>query len=179
MRSSTVRRWAPTCCAVVVLAGCTASGEPAVAPPPAAGCPVTERPAPDPDRPVVGLDMRLGDDLRTVTGTETVALTPDLPVDEMWFRLVPNAPQSAGHRLTVESVRGDLVTGGGYVDEGAAPGTPGGLYRVDLRETVPAGQTVSVELDFRLRLTAERTPAGFDRLGVDDGVTWWGSGFPC
>jgi hypothetical protein len=178
MRSSTVRRWASTCCAVVVLAGCTASGEPAVAPPPAAGCPVTERAAPDPDRPVVGLDMRLGDDLRTVTGTETVALTPDLPVDEMWFRLVPNAPQSAGHRLTVESVRGDLVTGGGYVDEGAAPGTPGGLYRVDLRETVPAGQTVSLELDFRLRLTAERTPAGFDRLGVDDGVTWWGSGFP-
>jgi hypothetical protein len=178
MRSATVPRWVPICWAAVVLAGCTSSGGPAGAPPPAAGCPVTERAAPDPGRPVVGLDLRLEDDLSTVTGTQTVALTPDLPVDELWFRLVPNAPQSAGHRLTVEAVRGDLVTGGGYVDDGAAPGTPGGLYRVDLRETVPAGETVSVELDFRLRLTAGRTPAGFDRLGVTDGVTWWGSGYP-
>ena len=175
-----MRPWAPICWAVLVLvlAGCTASDRPTTAPPPAAGCPVSERAAPDPDRPVVGLDFRLGDDLRTVTGTETVALTPDLPIDELWFRLVPNAPQSAGHRLTVEAVRGDLVAGGGYVDDGAAPGTPGSLYRVDLRERVPAGRTVSVQLDFRLRITAERTPAGFDRLGVDDGVTWWGSGFP-
>ncbi len=92
MRSATVPRWAPICCAVVVLAGCTSSGGPTGAPPPAAGCPVTERAAPDPDRPVVGLDLRLEDDLSTVTGTETVALTPDLPVDELWFRLVPNAP---------------------------------------------------------------------------------------
>ena len=177
MRSATVR-WASTWCAVVVLAGCTAPEGPEAAPPPTAGCPVTERSAPDPDRPVVALDFRLEDDLRTVTGSQTVALTPDLPVEELWFRLVPNAPQSAGHRLTVEAVRGDLVSGGGYVDGGAASGTPGSLYRVDLRETVPAGQTVSVELDFRLRLTSERTPAGFDRLGVDDGVTWWASGSP-
>ncbi|TFV63016.1 peptidase M1 [Geodermatophilus sp. DF01-2] len=186
MRHATVRttpslRWARTrvwaCGAVVLLAGCTAADDP-VATPPAAGCPTVERAEPDPDRPVVGLDFRLGDDLRTVTGTESVALTPDLPVEELWFRLIPNAPQSAGHRLTVESVRGDLVAGGGYVDAGAARGTPGGLYRVNLREPVPAGQTVSVELDFRLRLTSERTPAGFDRLGADDGVTWWASGFP-
>ena len=177
MRSSTVR-WASTWCAVVVLAGCTAPGGPEAAPPPTAGCPVTERAVPDPDRPVVDLDFRLEDDLRTVTGSQTVALTPDLPVEELWFRLVPNAPQSAGHRLTVEAVRGDLVSGGGYVDDGAASGTPGSLYRVDLRETVPAGRTVSVELDFRLRLTSERTPAGFDRLGVEDDVTWWGSGIP-
>jgi aminopeptidase N len=177
MRSATVR-WASTWCAVVALAGCTAPGGPEAAPPPTAGCPVTERAVPDPDRPLVELDFRLEDDLRTVTGSQTVALTPDLPVEELWFRLVPNAPQSAGHRLTVEAVRGDLVSGSGYVDDGAASGTPGSLYRVDLRETVPAGRTVSVELDFRLRLTSERTPAGFDRLGVDDGVTWWASGSP-
>ena len=177
MRSRTAHA-ASLCGALVLLAGCTAPEGPEAAPPPAAGCPVTERPAPDPDRPVVDLDLRLADDLRTVTGTETVALTPDLPVREMWFRLVPNAPQSAGHRLTVEAVRGDLMAGGGYVDDGAAAGTPGSLYRVDLRETVPAGQTVSVELDFRLRLTDGRTPAGFDRLGADDDVTWWGSGAP-
>ncbi|WP_100499576.1 M1 family aminopeptidase [Geodermatophilus chilensis] len=177
MHSRTARATS-ICGALLVLAGCTAPEGPEAAPALAAGCPVTERAAPDPERPVVDLDLRLADDLRTVTGTETVALTPDLPVAELWFRLVPNAPQSAGHRLAVEAVRGDLVAGGGYVDAGAASGTPGSLYRVDLRETVPAGQTVSVELDFRLRLTAGETPAGFDRLGVDDSVTWWGSGAP-
>jgi hypothetical protein len=177
MRAATVRA-ASICGALVLLAGCTSSDGPVAAPEPGAGCPVSDRAAPDPDRPVVGLDLRLADDRRTVTGTETVALTPDLPVEELWFRLVPNAPQSAGHRLTVEAVRGDLVAGGGYVDDGAAPGTPGGLYRVDLREPVPAGGTVAVELDLRLRLTDERTPAGFDRLGVEDDVTWWGSGVP-
>jgi aminopeptidase N len=166
------------CGALVLLAGCTSADGPTAAPEPAAGCPVTQRAAPDPDRPVVDLDLRLADDRRTVTGTETVTFTPDLPVEELWFRLVPNAPQSAGHRLTVEAVRGDLVAGGGYVDAGAAPGTPGGLYRVDLREPVPAGRTVAVELDLRLRLTDQRTPAGFDRLGVADDVTWWGAGSP-
>ncbi|MGY1689500.1 M1 family aminopeptidase [Geodermatophilus sp. SYSU D01105] len=143
-----------------------------------ADCGTAERAAPDPDRPVVTLDLRLEDDRRTVTGTETVAFTPDLPVQELWFRLIPNAPQSAGHELRVDAVRGDDVTGGRHVAAEAAPGTPGGLYRVDLRAPVPAGQTVSVELDFTLRLTTGRTPAGFDRFGVREDVTWWASGFP-
>lgn len=177
MRRATVRA-AAVCGALLGLTGCTSADGPAAAPEPRAGCPVTGRAAPDPDRPVVDLDLQLADDRRTVTGTETVAFTPDLPVEELWFRLVPNAPQSTGHRLTVEAARGDQVTGGGYVDAGAAPGAPGGLYRVDLRETVPAGRTVTVQLELRLQLTDRPTPAGFDRLGVADGVTWWGSGIP-
>ncbi|WP_448621003.1 hypothetical protein [Geodermatophilus sp. URMC 65] len=91
MRAATVRA-ASVCGALVLLAGCTSADGPVAAPEPGADCPVTERAAPDPDRPVVGLDLRLADDRRTVTGTETVALTPDLPVEELWFRLVPNAP---------------------------------------------------------------------------------------
>jgi aminopeptidase N len=171
------RRWAGACGAVLLLAGCSlVQDEVTVGPSPE--CPTTERAAPDPDRPVIGLDFRLEDDRRTVTGTETVAFTPDLPVDEMWFRLIPNAPQSAGHELRVDDVRGDDVAGGEHVDADAEPGTPGGLYRVDLRDEVAAGETVKVELDFTLRLTTERTPAGFDRLGVEDDVTWWASGFP-
>ncbi|MGY1985716.1 M1 family aminopeptidase [Blastococcus sp. SYSU DS0669] len=127
---------------------------------------------------MIDLEFRLDDDLRTVTGTETVTFTPDLPVEEMWFRLIPNAPQSEGNRLSVDDVRGDTVTGGEYLDADAAPGTPGGLYRVDLDTAVAGGEAVTVELDFTLRLTAGRTPAGFDRLGVGDDVTWWAGGYP-
>jgi hypothetical protein len=172
-----LRRWALAGGAVLLLAGCTSSAEQRPTAGAAPGCPAG-RAAPAPDRPVVHLDFRLQDDLRTVTGTETVTFTPDLPVDELWFRLIPNAPQSAPNRLSVDAVRGDDVTGGGYVADGAAAGSPGGLYRVGLRDPVAAGDRVAVTLDFTLRLTTGRTPAGFDRFGVRDEVTWWASGFP-
>ncbi len=63
--------------------------------------PSGQRAEPHPDRPVVELDLRLDDDLRTVTGTETVVFTPDLTTDELVFRLVPNGPgaAAAGNRL--------------------------------------------------------------------------------
>ena len=78
-----------------------------------AACP-DERAGPDPDRPRITLDFRLEDELTTVTGTERVVFTPDLPTDELVFRLVPNAPDSsaAGNRLEVDAVTGDGVTGG-------------------------------------------------------------------
>ena len=173
------RRRALACAAVLLLAGCTASAEDGdVRSEPVPACPAGERAAPAPDRPVVDLDFRLEDDLSTVTGTETVTFTPDLPVEELWFRLIPNAPQSAGNRLRVEDVRGDNVAGGEHVDADAEPGTPGGLYRVDLVTPVAAGQSVQVVLDFILRLATGRTPAGFDRLAARDGASWWASGFP-
>ncbi|MFW3170848.1 M1 family aminopeptidase [Geodermatophilus sp. CPCC 206100] len=178
-RRAAGRRWAAGCGAALLLAACTSSPEERAAEAgTAAGCPTAERAAPDPDRPVVTLDFRLDDDRRTVTGTETLAFTPDLPVEELWFRLIPNAPQSAGNALRVDAVRGEAVAGGRHVDADAEPGTPGGLYRVDLRAPVAAGETVSVELDFTLRLSTGRTPAGFDRLGARDDVTWWAGGFP-
>jgi aminopeptidase N len=172
-----VRRWALVGGAVLLLAGCTSSAEDRPTAAAAPACPAG-RAAPAPNRPVVDLDFRLEDDLRTVTGQETVTFTPDQPIEEMWFRLIPNAPQSAPNRLSVDAVRGDDVTGGGYVADGAAAGSPGGLYRVDLRDPVAAGDQVQVTLDFTLRLTTGRTPAGFDRFGVRDEVTWWASGFP-
>jgi aminopeptidase N len=162
----------------LLIAGCDSSSDDGVSAEPAPDCPTADRAAPAPDRPVIDVDFRLDDDLRTVTGTEKVAFTPDLPIEELWFRLIPNAPQSEGNRLSVDDVRGDDVAGGGYRDAEAARGTPGGLYRVDLRNPVPAGATVVVELDFTLRLTTERTPAGFDRFGVEEDVTWWASGLP-
>jgi Peptidase family M1 domain len=172
------RPGAVACGAVLLLAACTSgpgSGEQAG---PVPACPATAQAEPDPNRPRVDLEFRLADDLRTVTGTEKVAFTPDLPIEDVWFRLIPNAPQSAGNELRVDGVRGEDVIDSGYVAAAADPGTPGGLYRVGLRDPVAAGQSVELELDFTLRLTTGPTPAGFDRFGVHDDVTWWASGFP-
>jgi hypothetical protein len=132
------------------------------------------RAAADPDRPVVDLRFSLAEDRRTVTGTERVVFTPDLPVDELVFRLVANGPSSAeaGSRLTVDAVRGTGLGAGGYEAAGAEP--PGGLYVVPLPEVRAAGEPVEAELDFTLTLGA----ADFERYGTADGVSWWASGAP-
>ena len=134
----------------------------------------SRRAEPDPARPVVGLDFRLADDLRTVTGTETVAFTADLPTDELVFRLVPNGPEpaAAGNRLVVDAVRGDDVVGSGHGDAGAED--PGGLYVVRLGDELAAGEATEVVLDFTLTLGE----GGFERVGAADGVSWWASGAP-
>ncbi|MBB3084945.1 M1 family aminopeptidase [Geodermatophilus sabuli] len=133
-----------------------------------------ERAAPDPDRPRVGLDFRLDDDLRTVTGTETVVFTADRATVELVFRLVPNAPGAAaeGNRLTVDAVRGEDVAGSGYED-GQADG-PGGLYVIRLERELEAGDETQVALDFTLLLGS----GGFERVGTAEGVSWWASGAP-
>ena len=123
---------------------------------------------------MVALDFRLEDDLRTVTGTQTVVFTPDRPTGELVFRLLPNTPESAaaGNRLVVDDVRGRDVASGGY--EGAGAADPGGLYVVALDDELAAGESTEVELDFTLTLG----DGAFDRLGTDAGVSWWASGAP-
>ncbi len=175
-----------TAAAAVVLlsAGCTSfaetlagerrasPGEGQPTPAPEAGrCPA-QRAEPDPDRPRIDLTFALDDDLRTVTGTETVTFAPDRPTDELVFRLVPNAPPSGANELTVDAVRGEDVKGSGY--EADRGDDPGGLYVVRLDRALDAGEVTEVELDFTLRLAG----SGFDRVGLDDGVTWWASGAP-
>ena len=179
-----LRRAVAVAACAAVLSGCTSfattlrptAASPA-APAAAPGCPAA-RARPDPARPRVDLDMRLSDDLHTVTGTETVRFTPDRPVSQLVFRLVPNSPGSAasGNRLTVDAVAGTDVAGGSHDTAGAAG--PGGLYRVHLRSRLPAGGTTTVTLRWTLTLGV----GDFDRVGTDDGpsgpVAWWGSGAP-
>ncbi|MDT0274910.1 M1 family aminopeptidase [Blastococcus goldschmidtiae] len=168
----------------LLLGGCTSFADTVTAPTSATASPAPapagddascgERARPDPDRPRIALDFRLADDLRTVTGTQTVSFTPDLPVEELVFRLVPNGPDvsAAGSRLVVDAVRGDDVAGSGYELLGASD--PGGAYVVELDEPLEAGETTEVELDFTLTLgTGE-----FERVGADEGVSWWASGAP-
>jgi hypothetical protein len=122
----------------------------------------------------VALDFRLEDDLRTVTGTQAVVFTPDRPTGELVFRLLPNTRESAaaGNRLVVDDVRGRDVASGGY--EGAGAAAPGGLYVVELDGELGAGESTEVQLDFTLSLGT----GAFDRVGADEGVTWWASGAP-
>jgi hypothetical protein len=168
--------------AALLLSGCTSFAGTLTAPvasapdaaPGTAGGSCAERAEPDPDRPEISLDMRLADDLRTVTGTQTVRFTPDLPVDELVFRLVPNGPELAatGAGLVVDAVRGDDVAGSGYEPLGGEG--PGGAYVVRLAEQLAAGDTTEVALDFTLTIGA----GGFDRVGTAEEVTWWASGTP-
>jgi hypothetical protein len=167
--------------AVLLLATGCGSTPPTADPAPATTAPATgagecpsERAEPDPHRPVIDLAFSLSDDLRTVTGTETVVFTPDLPTGELVFRLVPNGPDATalGNQLTVTTVRGDDVAGGGYESAGAA--APGGLYVVPLTAPLAAGEATRVELAFTLRLGG----GGFERLGTAKDVSWWASGAP-
>jgi hypothetical protein len=176
-----VRRVPLSCAllAALLVGGCT-TAEPEAAPAPARSSPVgagscpAERAVPDPDRPVVDLRFSLAADRRTVTGTETVVFTPDLPTGELVFRLVPNGPDgtAVGNHLTVDAVRGPDVAAGGY--ESAQATDPGGLYVVTLDGPLAAGESTEVTLDFTLQLGGR----GFERLGVADDVSWWGSGAP-
>jgi hypothetical protein len=174
--------------ALLLLSGCTSfaagrgpagdepDGAPAAeepAPPEGVSCPA-DRAEPDPDRPRIDLDFRLEDDRRTVTGTQTVVFTPDLPTGELVFRLVPNAPDTvaAGNGLVVDGVSGDDVADSGYEEAGAAG--PGGLYVVTLDDDLDAGESTEVTLTFTLTLGE----GAFDRVGADDDSSWWASGAP-
>ena len=176
----------PGLLACVLLTGCTSfadtvaaerdaaasqAAEPREPSPGAAGCPA-ERTEPDPDRPRVDLDFSLADDLVTVRGEEEVVFAPDLATDELVFRLVPNAPGSGAGELGVDEVEGEHVVGGGYERAGAEG--PGGLYVVRLDRELAPGESTTVRLAFTLRLGK----GSFDRLGTDEGVSWWGSGHP-
>lgn len=179
------RRLLALVAAAVLLTGCTSfadtvaagrepgptAAEPAAPPPDSGACPA-ERRGPDPDRPRIDLEFSVADDLRTVTGTETVTFTPDEPTDELVFRLVPNAPDGGPDELTVDAVRGADVADSGY--EAAEADGPGGLYVVRLADELAAGTSTEVELDFTLSVTG----GTFDRIGSDAGVNWWASGHP-
>lgn len=179
--------------AVLLAAGCSASGGtyldarpgpsgPSSSSPAAPGpggptsCP-TAYAAPDENRPVIDLTFDLSDDLRTVRGTEQVAFTPDLPVRELVFRLTANTAPSVGdgNRIEVTAASADPAGGAHTFDRaGAAATTQGGLLRIPLGREVPAGQKVTARVEFTLTLGEQ----AFDRFGRLDRYAWWGTGQP-
>lgn len=136
-------------------------------------------PEPPADRPAVDLTFRMADDLASATGTQRVTFTPNRQICELVFRAWPNKPATAraGNRLAVESIAVDGAALPLDVQSAGAPsGVPGTLVEATLPQCVPAGQKVSADLTFSLRLgagTDERV--GYSPQGR---VAWLGSAYP-
>ena len=140
------------------------------------GCPASYA-APDPARPQLRLSFDVADDPGTVKGTEHVVFTPDLPVRELVFRLTANTAPSveAGNSIKVDSATANPGGGAFRLEpDSAGPGTQGGLLTVPLDREVPAGQQVTADIAFTLRLGQ----GAFDRFGHLRSYAWWGSGQP-
>jgi len=138
-------------------------------------CP-TSYALPDPRRPIVTLAFRRSDDASRIVGQEKVRFTPDRPVDELVFRLWPNAPRTsdAGVRMVVRRVLANGASRFTIEQAGAPAGRAGTLLRLRLPTPVPAGQPIDAVLDFEVVLGA----GSDDRVGRSGTTTWWGSAFP-
>jgi hypothetical protein len=132
-----------------------------------------------PQRPAVELVFDVGADLRSVTGRESVVFTPDLPTCELVFRAWPNGPSlsKTGASLTVTdaSVNGGPVTPQ-VSAAGAPPGAPGTLIDIALPTCLSPGQSVRVDLGFRLVLGADADEV----IGYSPSTrtAWFATGYP-
>lgn len=127
----------------------------------------------------VELDFRVAEDLRTVTGHERIAFTPDLEVCELKFRAWPNAPipASAGSSLTLTAANVDgWPVAPRFEAGGATDGVQGTIITLPLTSCVQPGDTVIAELAFELALGADAD----DRLGTASAgdLAWFGSAYP-
>ena len=133
-------------------------------------CPtIPPRAEPRADRPryILHVDVRPADGV--VQGDLRVSFTPDLPTDEIVFRLWPNGPRTA-------VIGAHLDTGPVTVDGVAAPATRADdtTLVVDPGRTIGAGTTVDVALPWTLVVPG---PAN-DRLSLDANSMRLGSFFP-
>lgn len=136
----------------------------AAAGPAGAGCPPAYAP-PDPQRPRLSASVSFAGG--TVTGSERIVFTPDLPVTEIVLRLWAAAPRPvrAGGGIDIMSTS---IDGRPVVARRTSPT----VLRIPAR--VPPGRSVTIEVAFTLRL-----PTGInDRFGHRGTTAWFGSGLP-
>jgi hypothetical protein len=162
----------------LVAAACTAhvSGRGQGSSTPAASCPAGYA-RPDPNRPRVTLDFSVAADHATVAGSERVVFTPDLPIDELVFRLTANTVPTvvAGNKIVVTSARADHGAGSAtYTSAGADSSSQGGLLHIPFGRRLVAGTTVTADLAFTVTLGKE----SFDRFGRTGGFAWFASAQP-
>ena len=161
----------------LAIAGCTPSGSdgqqnrtPNVA---------TASATPAANRPVVTLAYDVADDLRSVTGSETIVLTPDQQVCEVVLRSWPNKPvlTKAGNGMTVGGVRVDGKPLQADVQAaGASAGAAGTLVEAKLPACSPAGSSLKIEADFAVTLGADTD----ERMGYSTAgeLAWFQTAFP-
>jgi hypothetical protein len=154
-----------------VIAAPTTTPAPTVPPPPPApACPTVPAPAqPSPDRPryLLGVDVRLDENL--VAGTLQVRFVPDLDTDRLVFRLWPNGPRPAAAGARIET--GPVLVGGRPAAAVQEDPTTlvvgrGGLF--------PAGRPVDVSMTWTLHLPGSNR----DRIAREGDAVRLGSFFP-
>lgn len=131
--------------------------------------PVPDRATPRPDRPRHHLAITVDPGGRAVAGTLTTTFTPDLPTDELVYRLWPNGPRpaSGGASLHVSFVTVD--------DRAVAARQPAPtVLEVPVAGGLGPGETVVARVDFELRLPG----AINDRVAAGDGWMRLGSFYP-
>jgi hypothetical protein len=139
--------------------------------PATADCPaIPGQPAPDPDRPVYDMDVRVLPDENAVDGRLTVRFRPDVGTDRLVFRLWPNGPRAgrAGARLDVGPVLLD-----GEPAPAADQPDPTTLV-VDAGRLLLPGDEVEATVPWRLTLPGTSN----DRIARDGDAIRLGSFFP-
>ena len=130
-------------------------------------CPTTNA-APDPKRPVLTATVSFGAD-GVVSGTQRVVFTPDLATSQLYFRLWASAPRA---RAAGGSIAVSRAVVNGVVRQTERPSPT--VFRIPLAGKTPAGQAVTIDLTWRMRL-----PTGAnDRFGRRGETQWFGSGIP-
>ena len=133
--------------------------------------------APDPARPQVALTFAVSAGHTTVSGTEHITFTPDLPITELVFRLTANTRPTVaeGNKIVVTSARADHgASAATYTSAAADPSTQGGLLHIPFGRELPAGTSVTADLTFTVTLG----PESFDRFGRTGGYAWFASAQP-
>lgn len=128
----------------------TPTPAPTPTPQPPGPCDAGPLALPNPDRPRYQASVQIDPAARTVTGSMTIAFTPDLATEDLYLRLWPNGPRTAasGVSLTIENL---LVDGVAVPVIEDAPTT----FKIVTPQVVDAGQTVILALDFDLVVPAE------------------------
>lgn len=123
---------------------------PVPTPQPDGPCGVGPLALPDPNRPVYDVALDIDPASRTVEGTMTVDFGPDLPVDELVFRLWPNGPRPTAGGVDLQLTRVELPTG--PVEPELLLPT---LALVPLPQTLQPGERITAQVDFTLTVPTE------------------------
>lgn len=131
----------------------------------------------DPHRPRMAVDFTIAPGHETVTGREQIVFQPDLPIDELVFRLTANTRPTVHEGNRIEVIAASADNGGGpfrFTEANADPSTQGGLLHIPFAHQLPAGTVVTATVDFRLTLGAD----SFDRFGRSGQFAYFASAEP-